>query len=119
MAKSEEQIKKEAINEAIKAVKQRELLLRTNKVELAGVVLDISMLPRSVKEDKKGNPILDENKQPTFYEDKYWCSIGVIGSEEGVLLSVEQAQNVHQDSTYLFEGRLKNRKFQCHNITEL
>ena len=59
------------------------------------------------------------NNQPTFYDELFWCSIGVVGSEEGVLLSAEQAMTVQPDFTYLFEGKLKNRKFKVMTITEI
>ncbi|WP_373002195.1 hypothetical protein [Sulfurimonas sp.] len=112
---------KEELTEAEKTIelmKQRERLLRTNKVEIAGVVMEVNALPQAPKTDKGGQPIL-ENGQPTFYDEMFWCSIGVVGSEEGVLLSAEQAINVQSGFTYLFAGKMKNRKFKVATITEI
>ncbi len=100
-------------------MRKRDLLKQTNEVRLAGVVMEILPLPQTPKTDKKGNPILDENGQPTFYDEMYWVTIGVIGSEEGVLLSAEQINQVELNHTYLFSGRLKNRKFKVEHIEEI
>lgn len=118
MAADKTQVTQDA-NDMIEAMKKRERLLRTNKVSLAGVVMDCKALPKSPKTDKDNKPITDENGNPEFYEDKFWCSIGVVGSEEGVLLSPEQAGQVFKDVSYMFEGRLKNRKFIVESITEI
>lgn len=103
----------------IQVMQNRERLMRTNNVSLAGLVMEIKALPQTPKTDKQGNPVLDENNHPTFYDDKFWCPIGVIGSEEGVLLSAEQVVNLEEGMPYLFEGVLKNRKFQVKTITAI
>lgn len=119
MAKTNEELLAEQMDKFREETRKREVLMRTNKVELAGVVIDLKMLPQSQKTDKQGQPMLDENNQPTFFDEKWWCSIGVVGSEEGVLLSTELAQNIHKDNTYLFSGRLRNRKFVVDTVTQL
>jgi hypothetical protein len=100
-------------------MRKRDLLKQTNEVRLAGVVMEITALPKSQKIDKKGNAVLDENNNPTFYDEMFWITIGVIGSEEGVLLSAEQVGLIEVGKTYLFVGRLKNRKFKVENIQEI
>lgn len=100
-------------------MRKRDLLKQTNEVRLAGVVMEITALPKSQKTDRQGNAILDENNQPTFYDEMFWCTIGVIGSEEGVLLSSEQVQGVELGKTYLFSGKMKNRKFKVAQIQEI
>lgn len=119
MANPEQKTLEEQMNLFKEEQRKREVLMRTNSVSLAGVVIDLKMLPQAPKTDKQGNIILDDNQNPTFFEEKWWCSIGVVGSEEGVLLSSELAQNIQIDNTYLFEGRLKNRKFSCSTVTQL
>lgn len=100
-------------------MRKRDLLKQTNEVRIAGVLMEINALPKSQKTDKQGNAILDENNQPTFYDEMFWASIGVIGSEEGVLLSSEQVQNLSVGLTYLFSGKMKNRKFKVLQIEEI
>ncbi|OIO16902.1 MAG: hypothetical protein AUJ81_03155 [Helicobacteraceae bacterium CG1_02_36_14] len=121
MAKEIQELPQNMDMEAVKKmIREREALMRTNSVSLAGTVIDIMQLPQSQKIDKKsGQPVLDDNNQPTFYDDMFWCQIGVVGSEEGVVLNSEQAMSIFKDGSFLFEGRLKNRKFKVETITEL
>jgi len=97
--------------------RQREELKTRNKVEFSGLVTEVSALDVKAKTDKQGNVMLDENKQPTFYDPLFWISIATMGSEEGALLSAEQVGDIEVGKYYLFAGRLKNRKFKVEHTT--
>jgi len=112
-----------AIAKDIEALKEemrkRDLLKRTNEVRLAGVVMEIKDLPKTAKTDKEGKPQLDEQGQVMYFDPMFWVTVGVIGSEEGVLLSPELVNKIEIGRDYLFTGRLKNRKFKVEFISEI
>lgn len=87
-----------------------------NETRLCGSVVSITELPKSQRVDGKGVAILDEQNNPTFYDPMYWVVIGLLGDEDGVVLSPEQLNDVEVGKKYVFIGKRKNRKFRPTHI---
>lgn len=83
-----------------------------NETRLCGSVVSITELPKSQRTDGKGVAILDDNNNPTFYDSMYWVVIGLLGDEDGVVLSAEQLNDIEVGKKYVFVGKRKNRKFR-------
>ena len=98
-------------------MRKREALKSVNEFKIACQVLEIIKLDPTPKLDKKKQPILDDDGQPTFWDEAFWVVGATMGSEEGFMLSSIQVQNIEVGNTYLFTGRIKNRKVKPETIT--
>lgn len=87
-----------------------------NVTKICGVVTKIDLLPPSEKKNKDGSVKLDENGQPTFFDPMYWVSIGIMGGDDGVVLSVDQLGEIEEGKKYVFIGSRKNRKLKATKI---
>lgn len=87
-----------------------------NETKICGTVTKINPLPTEEKKDKKGQIILGEDGQPTFYDPMYWVNIGITGSDDGAVISADMLNEIEEGKKYVFMGYRKDRKFRVTRI---
>ena len=97
-------------------MRERDALKQMNCVRIACQVMEVMEFEPKQKMDKNKQPIFKDNGEPDMMEKGFWVSGATMGSEEGFFLNEKQAQNIEVGQTYLFSGRLKNRKVKIDTI---